>query len=62
MEMGAGRTESSRRIERGLVGDKQRLPFVNKNGTAQSTGKDGNLRTYYSFPVPTGMTGKSLYH
>ena len=23
--------------------------------------KDGNLQTYSSFPVPTGMTGKSLY-
>ena len=26
------------------------------------SGKDGNLQTYSSFPVPTGMTGKSLYH
>lgn len=24
--------------------------------------KDGNLQTYSSFPVPTGMTGKSLHH
>lgn len=24
--------------------------------------KDGNLQTHSSFPIPTGMTGKSLYH
>ena len=50
------------------------LPFVNKNYKFRSENqwyssfqrkvseKDGNPQTYSSFPVPTEMTGKILYH
>lgn len=45
---------------------KPKIPVGNTDGTAHSTRKfsknGGNPQMYSSFPVPTGMTRKLLYH